>query len=154
MSVREKVLHLLEESRCGFKLIGHPRTISAQEAAKVAGSKVEEVAKSLILIGDKQPVVAVVMGDQKLDPKKLKQLKGIKDLRFANPEEVIKYSGCPIGSVPPFGKLMDLPIVVDDSILQVEEVVFAAGTDVESVRMKRVDFLEILGGEVVDLKRE
>ena len=48
MSVREKVLHLLEESRCGFKLIGHPRTISAQEAAKVAGSKVEEVAKSLI----------------------------------------------------------------------------------------------------------
>ena len=153
-NLQEKILQVLESSGVKFRLIDHERTVSAQDAAQVAGAKIEEVAKSLILVADKKPLLAVVMGNQRLDPKKLKKLRGIKDLRFANPEEVVAYSGCAIGSVPPFGNLFSVPVVVDNTLTMVGEVVFAAGSNRRSVRMKREDFLKILGGEVVDLKRE
>ncbi len=151
--LQEKILRLLKEAGVDFRLIDHERTVSAQESAKVAGAKVEEVAKSLILVADKKPLLAVVMGDQKLDPKKLKKLKGVKDLRFANPEEVVVFSGCPIGSVPPFGRLFDVPVVIDDTLNTVDEVVFAAASDRQSIRMKADDLVKVLQGEVVDLKK-
>lgn len=147
-AVYKEVLQLLEESGFPFRLINHQPTRTAQEAAKVSGSKPHEVAKSLVLISDKKPLLVIAAGDQKINMKKLKKLKRIKDLRFANPDEVIQYSGCPIGSVPPFASLLGLPLLVDSILQTMDEVVFSPGTNTQSVRMKANDFLFLLEGEM------
>lgn len=148
--VYKQAIKLLEDSGVQFRLIDHPPTRTAQEAAKVAGSKSEEVAKSLLLMSDKKPILVIVAGDRRIEFKTLKTLKGIKDLRMANPKEVISYTGCPIGSVPPFGQLFNLPIIVDSAIEKMDEVVFSPGTDIQSARMKAKDLLEILQGEILN----
>ena len=148
--VYQQAIKLLEDSGIAFRLIDHPPTRTAQEAAKVAGSKPEEVAKSLVLMADKKPVLVIVIGNRRIEFKTLKKLKEIKDLRLASPEEVISYTGCPIGSVPPFGQFFNLPIIIDSAIKVMDEVVFSPGTDVQSVRMKARDFLRILQGEILD----
>jgi Ala-tRNA(Pro) deacylase len=148
--VYKQAIKLLENSGVQFRLIDHPPTRTAQEAAKVAGSKSEEVAKSLLLMSDKKPILVIVAGDRRIEFKTLKTLKGIKDLRMANPKEVISYTGCPIGSVPPFGQLFNLPIIVDSAIEKMDEVVFSPGTDIQSARMKAKDLLEILQGEILN----
>ncbi len=151
--VCQKTVELLKKSGAPFRLIDHSPTRTAQEAAKVAGSKPEEVAKSLVLMADKKPILVIVAGDRKIDFKKLKKLKKIKDLRMASPDEVISHTGCSIGSVPPFGELMGLSVIIDATIKEMDEVVFSPGTNVQSVRMKAKDFLKTLQGEVLDFTR-
>ena len=148
--VYQQAIKLLKNSGVQFRLIDHPPTRTAQEAAKVAGSKPEEVAKSLLLMGDKKPILVIVAGDRRIEFKILKKLKNIKDLRMASPKEVIFHTGCPVGSVPPFGQLFNLPIIIDSAIEKMNEVVFSPGTDVQSVRMKAKDLLEILQGEILN----
>lgn len=148
--VYQKAIELLKKSNASFRMIDHPPTRTAQEAAKVAGSKPEEVAKSLVLMADKKPILVIVAGDRRIEFRMLKKLKNIKDLRMANSEEVISHTGCPIGSVPPFGQLFNLPIVIDSAIKAMEEVVFSPGTNLQSIRMKAKDFLGILQGEILN----
>lgn len=148
--IYQQAIELLKKSSVSFQLIDHPPTRTAQEAAKVAGSKPEEVAKSLVLMADKKPMLVIVAGDRRIDFKTLKKLKGIKDLRMATPEEVLAQTDCPIGSVPPFGQLFNLPVIIDSAIEKMDEVVFSPGTNIQSVRMKAKDLLKILKGKIFD----
>lgn len=150
-TVYQQVFDLLRNTHCSYLLIDHQQTRSAFEAAKVAGAKPQEVIKALLLIADTLPVLVIVRGDRKIDMKTLKKLKKIKDLRFASPEEVLEYTHCPVGSVPPFGNALGLETLGDDAINDMPEVVFAPGVDTQSIRMKKEDFLGIAKPELLPL---
>ena len=62
---------------------------------------------------------------------------------MATPDEVQKVTGVPIGAVPPFGHIFNIPLYMDEGLKDNEKIVFNAGLHTKSVCMKEKDFEQI-----------
>ena len=61
-------------------------------------------------------------------------------VRLATEEELLRdFPGIELGALPPLGSLLGAPLYVDQEVLQHETVVFAAGSQTESVQIKMAD---------------
>ena len=67
---------------------------------------------------------------------------------MASTEEVEKISGAQIGGVPPFGNLFNVPVYVDESFLNEEEIAFNAGSKEKSIIMKSSDFKKLVNPQL------
>jgi prolyl-tRNA editing enzyme YbaK/EbsC (Cys-tRNA(Pro) deacylase) len=68
---------------------------------------------------------------------------GDRHARLATEEELLRdFPGIEPGALPPLGSLLGAPLYVDQELLQHETVVFAAGSQTESVQVKTVDLLQ------------
>jgi Ala-tRNA(Pro) deacylase len=115
------------------------------QAAKIRGVELRTGVKALILkTNEGDFMMGLVAADRRMDLKKLAMIVGTKSLRLAYPEEVLKITGCEIGSVHPFGNLHDLPTYLDFSLLENDTVNFNAGLHTVSIQMKAKDLIEIV----------
>ena len=141
----EQILDFLEEKKAKFKLIIHKPIFTAEEGAFVRKVPLRLGVKSLIFKLDKDEFkLILVRGDRKADLNKLRKILNVKNIRLASPEEVLKISGCEIGSVHPFGNLMGLDILMASSILENELMDFNIGQHTHSAEMKVKDFIALL----------
>ena len=99
------------------------RTVS--DAAVAVGCQVAEIAKSIVFVADGDPVVCVASGRHRIDADKLAEALDCAVVRQAAADEVRAATGFAIGGVPPFGH--DLPVVLDEALLDHERVWAAAG---------------------------
>jgi Cys-tRNA(Pro)/Cys-tRNA(Cys) deacylase len=77
---------------------------TVEEAARKVPE--DRIIKSIVLIGsDKKPILAILPAKNRISYKKLKTLLKLKDVRLAQPDEVLEHSGYPVGGVPPFNKI-------------------------------------------------
>jgi Ala-tRNA(Pro) deacylase len=97
--------------------------------------------------------MAVVAGDTKIDTKKLKVFTGVSDLRMATPAEVLKVTSVPVGAVPPFGHIFNIPLYMDLKIRSNSIIVFNAGLHTKSIQMKETDFESIANPETGDFSK-
>ncbi len=65
-------------------------------------------------------------------------------MRLASSEEVLKITGCEIGSVPPFGHKKALKTYMDKDVLENEWVNFNIGLHTKSANMKSRDLEALL----------
>src|SRR4051812_35304705 len=64
-------------------------------------------------------------------------------VRLATEQELLRdFPGIELGALPPLGSLLGAPLYVDQEVLQHETVVFAAGSQTESVQIKTADLLQ------------
>lgn len=143
MTVLEKILALLEGKE--YEHLKHEHVHTSADAAKVRGTRLEQAAKAIILRERKTGTfyMFVLGGDRKIDLKILKKdLLGVKNISLASPDEVLKLTGCTVGSVPPFGQLFDISVYFDQDLLDTqEEIVFSAGTHYDGVKIKTKDYV-------------
>ena len=67
---------------------------------------------------------------------------GDRHVRLATEQELLRdFPGVELGALPPLGSLLGAPLYVDPEVLQHETVVFAAGSQTESVQLKTADLL-------------
>ncbi len=143
MTVLEKIIQLLTDAGVEYEKIEHVAVYTSEDAAKIRDTSAAMGAKALVLIADKQPVLAVVPGDQRLNFKKFKLAFGVKDLRMATPEEVKQITTLEIGSIPPLGKALNLKSYYDNSFMDKDIVAFNAGMHTVSIKMRAEDLLFI-----------
>jgi prolyl-tRNA editing enzyme YbaK/EbsC (Cys-tRNA(Pro) deacylase) len=86
-------------------------TPTAQAAAEAAGCELEQIVKSLVLMCDERPVVALVPGDRRCDPGKVAAAVDASSARVAKPAEVERATGFGPGGVAPF-PLPDVEVVL------------------------------------------
>jgi Ala-tRNA(Pro) deacylase len=55
-----------------------------------------------------------------------------------------------LGAMAPFGNLYGLPVFVDKSLAEDAEIVFNAGTHVDTIRIKYADFSRLVKPVIVD----
>lgn len=157
-----QIKKLLDDNNITYKHITHePVGKTSQDAAAVRGTSLDNGVKAIILkIRDKGYVhkdkffQVAMPGLQRIDLKKLKILLGVKNISLASPDEVLSRTGCTVGSVPPFANLFDMKIYADDSIMQLDEILFSAGTHTDTIMMKSSEYIRIVNPEIVDLKKE
>lgn len=101
---------------------------TATVALAAAAHNVEpgQIAKTLSLKIKDKIVLIVARGDARLDNKKLKETFGAK-ARMLSSDEVVTWTGHPVGGVCPFGLENPLAVYCDVSLRHYQEVLPAAG---------------------------
>lgn len=88
--------------------------------------------------------LAVMSAARKLDSKVLKKIRGVKNLRFANEEEVARVTKCLPGAVPPFGRVFSIETIMDESLrLQGDTINFNCGLRTRSICMSVSDYISV-----------
>jgi len=154
-----EIKKILDASKVEYKHITHDYVRTSEDAANIRGTKIEDAAKAIILKAQNKDgnfnfIQAVISANERIDLKKLKILLNSKNVSLASPDEVLKKTGCTVGSVPPFANvLFDIPTYLDESVLKKDFIVFSAGTHNDSMQMKVQDYCRILEPKVVDLRK-
>ena len=102
-------------------------TRTAAEAALAIGCELSQIAKSLLVMTDTGPVLALTAGHNRLD---LDTLSGRleRGVRMANADEARRATGYAIGGTPPFGHPEPIETLIDPALLEHDVVYAAAGT--------------------------
>jgi Cys-tRNA(Pro) deacylase len=101
-------------------------TPTAEAAAKAVGCDRSQIVKSLVLICDGKPLVALVPGDRRADLAKIARAAGGTKARIASPEEVEAATGFAPGAVAPF-PLRAVDRVFVERTLLAHDVVWVGG---------------------------
>ncbi len=145
MSVSEKLVHFLEDQHVPFVTIPHARAYTAQEIAASVHIPGQEVAKTVIVKGDRKLFMAVVPATRRIELVLLKKALGVKRIRLATEAEFEGvFPECEVGAMPPFGTLYRIPVIVDESLKKDREIVFNAGSHTETVKMAFDEFVELV----------
>ena len=142
-SVTSRIQELLRDHDVTFTLIEHAPVKTSQEAAAVRGTPLHEGAKALVFAADETTVLAVVPADKRVGTRAFKRAFGIKNLRMITPDELHERTGLPVGAVPPFGSVLDLPTYVDSGLLENERISFNAGSRTASIVMACRDYIAV-----------
>jgi Ala-tRNA(Pro) deacylase len=153
MTIYEQITKFLKSNLVPFEELNHEAVYTSEEAARVRGLEQSSGAKSLLLKADQDFVLAVLPGDQKLDTKKFKNILGIKNLRFATPDEVKEIMHCEIGACYPFGNLIDIKMVVDKTLENSEFIAFNPGLHNKSIKLRWKDYQEAVNPEIVQITK-
>ena len=153
MSVRtnygEKLKLLLISKNVWHRFIefDEPVRTVEQSARKVS---VEKIAKSIVMVDSNgESLLAIVPARSKVSHKKIKIALGVKDVRLASPEEVLKHSGYPAGGVSPFSNISRL--LLDPQVLKNETVIVGGGDIDRLVEIRTEDIVNILKPRIGDI---
>jgi prolyl-tRNA editing enzyme YbaK/EbsC (Cys-tRNA(Pro) deacylase) len=125
-------------------------TATVALAAEAHGVEHGRIAKTLAFrLADGRAVLLVASGDARVNHRKFKDALGKGKMLSA--EEVVALTGHPVGGVCPFGLAQPLPIYLDVSLRQYDEVLPAAGAVHSAVRLAPALIAELTAGEWVDV---
>ena len=109
-----------------------------------------QIAKTLSLKVKDAVILVVARGDARLDNKKLKSTFGAK-ARMLSTDEVVTWTGHPVGGVCPFGLENPLAVYCDVSLKDYDEVLPAAGATHSAVRLSPQRLAELTDAEWIDV---
>lgn len=125
-------------------------TATVGMAARAHGVTPGEIAKTLSLKVKNDVVLIVTRGDARLDNRKLKAALGAK-ARMLSVDEVINWTGHPVGGVCPFGLENPLTVYCDVSLRSFDEVLPAAGAIHSAVRISPQLMAELTNAHWIDV---
>jgi prolyl-tRNA editing enzyme YbaK/EbsC (Cys-tRNA(Pro) deacylase) len=91
--------------------------------------------------------LAIVSASRRFNSKAFKKLISAKAIRFATQEEVLEWTGCITGAVPPTGSLFPKPVptFVDESLGKEAQINFNCGLRTHSMSISFTDYQKIEG---------
>ena len=150
----EEIVNLLRINNARYGETDHQPVYTSKQAAKVIGVLENQIAKSLLLKCGNDFILAVLLGDRKLDNEKLKKLLKIRKFRFATPEEVKSKMGCEVGACYPFGNLIGLSTVVDKSLSKNKILFFNPGLHNITIEIEWRDYYSVVKPQMVDISEK
>jgi Ala-tRNA(Pro) deacylase len=137
----------LEQQGSTFELLPHRQAYTSTDEARALGIDAGEVLKTLAVRTGPGYVLAVIPASCRLDLHLVRDALGDHQARLASEEELARdFPGYQLGALPPLGTLLGSQLFIDPEVLEHDLVVFAAGTQTESVRMGT---RELFGGEQI-----
>ena len=144
MSVRPVVRELLDHDHVPYTTIEHQPAFTAQEEAAVAHVPGRDWAKTVVCFADDEAILVVVPAPFIIDLARLRALTGARRIRLATEAEMARlYPDCEVGAMPPLGPLYRQRVFVDERLARESEIVFAAGTHSDAIRMPYAAFASI-----------
>lgn len=125
-------------------------TATVSLAAEAHGVEPGRIAKTLSFrLNAGQVIILVAAGDARIDNRKFKEAFG--KGKMLHLEEVVELTGHPVGGVCPFGLASPLPIYLDRSLQNFDEVLPAAGAIHSAVRISPAQLAAVTEGQWVDV---
>ena len=150
MSVAKRVREYLETNQVPYTHCTHRLAYTAQEVAAAQHVPGREMAKTIVVAAEGRYVLIVLPAVMKLDMKALREELPFKHIQLATEKEFSTlFPDSEIGAMVPFGNLYDLAVYADKSLTSNEEIVFNAGTHIDTIRMKYRDFERLVKPNVI-----
>lgn len=144
----------IEENDVEAQVVVLPEaTPTVEAAARAVGTSSKQIVKSLLLLIDGDPVLAISCGEARIDRRVIAHYfdVGRKRVKMADSDSVLKYIGYPIGAVPPFG-MPEQPTTLIDIGLFEHEVVYAGGGDIHAlIKVNPLEIERVTKGVRLDL---
>lgn len=129
-------------------------TPTAADAAAAVGCELDQIVKSLVLVCDERPVLAMVPGDRRVDPAKVAEAAGASGARIASPAEVRSVTGVDPGAVAPFPLTGVELALLDRSLLRHRIVWAGAGSPQHVVGLAPGELGRLARARPADLVQE
>ncbi len=138
-----RVREHLETHGVPFEPIAHQQTYTSIAEARALGIDASEVLKTVAVRVAGDYALIAVLATCRLDLHRVRAAVGGRHVRLATEEELLRdFPDIELGSLPPLGSLLGAPVYVDPEVLQHETVVFAAGSQTESVQIRTADLFQ------------
>jgi prolyl-tRNA editing enzyme YbaK/EbsC (Cys-tRNA(Pro) deacylase) len=129
-------------------------TKTAADAAAAIGCDVAQIASSIAVATDDGLAVVVTSGANRVDTDTVAALLDVDRAAMADAGDVKAVLGWSIGGVPPFCHATDVPVLLDETLLEFEEVWAAAGTPEAVFPLAPDELRELSGGRPADVKED
>jgi Ala-tRNA(Pro) deacylase len=138
-----QVAEHLETHGVPFEPIAHQQACTPVAEARALGIDASEVLKTVAMrVADGYALMAIP-ATCRLDMQLVQAAVGGRHVRLATEEELLRdFPDFELGALPPLGSLLGAKLYVDQEVLQHETVVFAAGSQTESVQLRTADLLQ------------
>ncbi|HWD45746.1 MAG TPA: YbaK/EbsC family protein [Actinomycetota bacterium] len=131
------VTEYLAERGVAFEVVPHRRAFTSLQEARELGVAADEVLKTVAVRSRGKYVLAVVPASRRLDLRLVHEALEDSAARLATETELqADFPGYELGALPPLGSLLGVPLLVDPEVLSHETVLFAAGLETESIRVR------------------
>ncbi len=116
----------------GISFTDHPYSYEDKGGTAVSSRElgVDEhcVIKTLVMEDDrKQPLIVLMHGDLQVSTKELARLIGVRSVEPCKPETAQKYTGYLTGGTSPFGTKKQVPVYVEETILELPNIYINGG---------------------------
>jgi Cys-tRNA(Pro) deacylase len=86
------------------------------------------VIKTLVMEDDaKRPFVVLMHGDREVSTKELARTLGVKTVQSCTPDTAQRHSGYMVGGTSPFGLRKEMPVYVEETILELPKIYINGG---------------------------
>ena len=120
------------------------------ESARQLGLDEHMVVKTLVMQDqDARPLIVLMHGDRKVSTKNLARQIGAKSVEPCTPEVAQRHSGYLVGGTSPFGTRRDMPVYIEESILQLSRIAINGGRRGYLVQMDPQVCVRLLGAKPV-----
>jgi prolyl-tRNA editing enzyme YbaK/EbsC (Cys-tRNA(Pro) deacylase) len=126
-------------------------TPTAADAAAAVGCSLEQIVKSLVLLCDGRPVLALVPGNRRADSAKVANAAGAAKARVASAAEVEAATGFPPGGVAPFPLPRVETVLLDRMLLRLPLVWAGAGSPRHVVGLAPAELARLSRARPVDV---
>ena len=124
---------------------------TAQDIGRIYGCPLHQVLKTLIFVGETEPVIVVLPGDKRVNMDKLKEITKQKNFRMAKPNEVEEITGYTIGGVSPFGIEKNVKKIIDESVFKIETVNIGGGKAKIGIELKSEELKKAWDGIIANI---
>jgi prolyl-tRNA editing enzyme YbaK/EbsC (Cys-tRNA(Pro) deacylase) len=141
--VTTQVTEHLQARGVPFAAIAHRQAYTSIDEARALGIEASEVVKTVAVRVAGGYALMAILATGRLDMHLVQAAVGDRHVRLATEQELLRdFPGFELGALPPVGSLLGAPLFVDREVLQHDTVVFAAGSQTESVQLNRADLLQ------------
>jgi Ala-tRNA(Pro) deacylase len=149
MACKDRLEAFLREHQVPFQAQHHPLAYTAQEVAASEHVPGRLVAKVVVVLADGRPALLVLPATHRVDLARAAAGLGAREVRLAPEAEfAAAFPDCEVGAMPPFGNLYGVPVYVEAALAADEEIVCAAGTHTDTVRLRYADFARLVAPTV------
>lgn len=132
----------LDGAGIAYEELPHERAFTGIEEARVLGLDADEVLKTVIVDANDGHVAVVVPSAERLDMHLVREAVGDPRAALATEDEIERdFAGFELGALPPVAALLDVETIVDPSVREHGEVIFA-GSQTRSIKVATRDLLE------------
>ena len=139
----------IEYSEHHYEYVEHGGT---EVPAQALGVPEHTIVKTLVMEDEaRKPLIVLMHGDRKVSTKNLARQAGRKSVEPCKPGVAQRHTGYQIGGTSPFGTRKALPVYVERSILELEEIYINGGQRGLLVRIRTAELARVLRVSPVDV---
>ena len=152
--IDEDILNFLNQNGVPYELREHAPVYTSPQMAEYLGTSEQRIAKSMVLKKSNGGYVLVVLpGRLRIDFTRCAKVLGVEKVSLAPIPEAEKLVRCSVGSVHPFGNLVDLKTYFDQHLLALDFVYFNPGIHTKSIKISTADLVRVIKPTVIEFTR-
>ncbi len=154
MPIRNNVTRLLDARGIPYRQLEFsPEVRSAPEVARAVNLPLEQVYKTLVVLGEHGRVLLVLLGgDRELDLRRLARALGEKKLHMASQRQAEQLTGLQVGGISPLALLnRGFEVYIDELVELLDHVCISGGRRGLNLLLAVPDLLALTGARRVDL---